>query len=357
MSDQEFLRWEISGNAILEDDMALVTHFIMPDEDVSLKAILTPTNLDPAVPDYDIPSGLTAVYGQTLADVTLPENWRWKTPEEKVGDVGNHEFEAIYTPDPAEEGEMFFETLTVAVSPKDIAGADVQLGMSLTYNGKSQSQSIKSVIKDGQPVTYEVTGNTGRNAGNYTMIVTGNGNFTGTVEVSWCIAAADYNFGVSDQKITFGSKLSDIQYRATAIGVGQEPVIGTLSWYLDDTYEQQADKNYIFDGQDFITLYWLFVPADGQDNYKKEPKRGKTTFELIEKEGGQTTPGEDDSDITDTTTGNSQETEDSKTTVNGVPATNDSFQLELWVTTLLISGIVIFFLSTANNQKRNKRKE
>ena len=357
LSDQEFLRWEISGNVNLEDDMAVTTYFIMPDEDVSLKAILTPTNLDPTVPDYDIPSGLTAIYGQILADITLPENWSWKTPEEKVGDVGNREFEAIYTPNPAEEQKTVTELLTVSVSPKDIVGAAVELGESLTYNGQNQVQSIKAVTKDGETVTYQVTGNTGRNAGNYTMTVTGNGNFTGTVEVAWCIAAANYNFEISDQKVAFDSKLSDVQCESTAIGVGQEHVVGTLSWYLDDTYEQQADENYIFTGEDFITLYWKFVPAEGQNNYKKDPKQGKTIFELIEKGGEQTTPGKDDSDASNSTTGNSQEIEDNKTPVSNVPATNDSFQLELWIAVLLVSGMGIIFLSTAHSQKRNKRKE
>lgn len=357
LSNQELLRWEISGNVNLEDDTALTTHFIMPDEDVSLKAILTPTNLDPTVPEYDIPSGLTAIYGQILADVELPENWSWKTPKEKVGDVGNREFEAIYTPNPAETDKTVTELLTVTVSPRDIVGADVELGESLTYNGQNQSQSIKAVTKDGETVTYQVTGNTGRNAGNYTMTVTGNGNFTGTIDVAWCIASANYNFEIPDQKVAFDSKLSDVQCESTAIGVGQEHVVGTLSWYLDDTYEQKADENYIFTGEDFITLYWKFVPAEGQNNYKKDPKQGKTKFELIERGGEQTTPEKDDSAVSNSTTGNSQEIEDNKTSVSNVPATNDSFQLELWIAVLLVSGMGIIFLSTARSQKRNKRKE
>ena len=38
-----------------------------------------------ATPTYTVPTGLTAKYGQTLADVTLPDGWSWMDSSESVG--------------------------------------------------------------------------------------------------------------------------------------------------------------------------------------------------------------------------------------------------------------------------------
>lgn len=347
LSDQQLLRWETSGNAILENETALVTCFVMPDEDVSLKAILTQTGLDPdpGDSDYEIPSGLTAVYGQRLAEVLLPEHWTWSTPDEKVGNVGAHEFEAIYTPDSAQAENPVTEMLTVMVSPQDIAGADVQLGELLTYNGQQQIQSVKAVYKDGQVVTCDVMGNTGRDAGDYMMSISGKGNYTGTVQVPWRIAAADYQFTIASQKMAPGSGLLDIQYEKMAAGVAQESVEGTLTWYLDDKYKQKAEADYRFTGQDSVTLYWIFEPADGQDNYKKDPKRGKTTFELIQKE---TEQGKNDTSSESSAINTAKaepvqdvpgKKEESKITQAVVPQTGDPYPLGLCTGLVVVSGI------------------
>lgn len=64
---------------------------------------------------YDIPTGLTATYGQILSDVTLPTNWAWKTPTDKVGNAGNREHIAIYTPENTNYNSAE-ETLTIEVA-------------------------------------------------------------------------------------------------------------------------------------------------------------------------------------------------------------------------------------------------
>ena len=76
---------------------------------------------------------------------------------------------------------------TVDIAQKDIAGANVTLGTALTYNGTAQTQTIASVTVDGLTATYDVSENEQTNAGNYTLTVTGNGNFTGTANAHWSI--------------------------------------------------------------------------------------------------------------------------------------------------------------------------
>ena len=53
-----------------------------------------------ATPTYTAPTGLTAKYGQTLADVTLPDGWSWMDSSESVGDASTvtKTFQAKFTP-------------------------------------------------------------------------------------------------------------------------------------------------------------------------------------------------------------------------------------------------------------------
>ena len=75
-----------------------------------------------ATPTYTVPTGLTATYGQTLADVELPEGWSWqnavKTP---VGNVGDNTFTAVYTPDDTENYNTATAEVTVTVKQADIS--------------------------------------------------------------------------------------------------------------------------------------------------------------------------------------------------------------------------------------------
>ena len=53
-----------------------------------------------ATPTYTAPTGLTAKYGQTLADVTLPDGWSWMNSSESVGSASTaaKTFQAKFTP-------------------------------------------------------------------------------------------------------------------------------------------------------------------------------------------------------------------------------------------------------------------
>lgn len=57
--------------------------------------------VDPATPSYSVPAGLTATYGQTLADINgLTNGFTWQdAPTSSVGNAGNHSFKAIFTPE------------------------------------------------------------------------------------------------------------------------------------------------------------------------------------------------------------------------------------------------------------------
>ena len=162
-----------------------------------------------ANPDVNVPTGLTATYGDTLGDVTLPEGWAWDAPNTSVGNVGGNTFAAIYTPSDTTNYNTVTENLTVAVSAKDITHAVISLGEALTYTGQEQTQQIASVTVDGMAVTtYEISGNTGTDADTYTLTISGTGNFTGEATQEWSIAKANYN-GATDVSGTVLANWSD----------------------------------------------------------------------------------------------------------------------------------------------------
>ena len=62
--------------------------------DVSLSVSVSKT-----VPAYITPADITAIYGQTLNEISLPAGWSWKTPAVPVGSAGAQTHTAIFTPD------------------------------------------------------------------------------------------------------------------------------------------------------------------------------------------------------------------------------------------------------------------
>ena len=118
------------------------------------------------------------------------------------------------------------------IAPKDISNAVITLGDTLTYNGQEQTQTVTSVTVDGLSVTYDVTGNTGTDVKDYTLTITGTGNFTGTATKDWTIAPKD----ISNAIITLGEALT---YN------GQEQVQTIDSVTVDDltvTYDASNDR-------------------------------------------------------------------------------------------------------------------
>ncbi len=80
------------------------------------------------------------------------------------------------------------------IRPKDISSLiTVELGDALTYNGEEQTQTVTEVRDANADYTfteteYDIAGNKQTNAGNYSLDITGKGNFTGSKTVSYTIA-------------------------------------------------------------------------------------------------------------------------------------------------------------------------
>lgn len=223
-----------------------------------------------ATPAYTVPTGLTATYGETLADVALTSGWTWDALTTSVGDVGSNTFAAIFTPSDTVNYNTVTENLTVTVSAKNITGADITLGDALTYTGQQQTQQIASVTVDNMTVTYTVSGNTGTDAGDYTLTITGTGNFTGEATQKWSIAKATYTgtTGVSGtvlanwpDKVTLPAIPDGASYGAASYG-GKDGAVKDLSI-------EGGVLSYT--GGESITVdqaYKITVPVNGGNNYE-----------------------------------------------------------------------------------------
>ena len=223
-----------------------------------------------ADPDVTVPDGLTATYGDTLANVDLTDGWAWDAPNTSVGDVGENTFSATFTPDDTDNYNTVTENLTVTVSAKDITGAVITLGGSLTYTGQQQTQQIASVTVDGLTVTYDVTGNTGTDADTYTLTISGTGNFTGTATKEWTIAKANYDgiTGVS------GTVLANWPGEVTLPDVPAGASYGAVSYDGSDGAVKDLSIEggvLSYTGGESITVdqaYKITVQVDGGKNYE-----------------------------------------------------------------------------------------
>ena len=80
-----------------------------------------------ATPTYTVPTGLTAKYGQTLADVTLPDGWSWMDSSESVGGASTaaKTFQAKFTPTDAVNYNMV-ENIELGVTVNQADGGNLK---------------------------------------------------------------------------------------------------------------------------------------------------------------------------------------------------------------------------------------
>ncbi|MBQ8397007.1 MAG: S-layer homology domain-containing protein [Clostridia bacterium] len=143
-------------------------------------------------PSYTAPATLTAVVGQTLAEVKLPTNWAWAEPETTLTQIGSMVCEAIYTPvDPNYHGVTV--PLSVIVKARSFTVSLSQT--SFVYDGDVQkpivnvSAGVTALIeREDYSVAWPVDCT---NVGTKTILVTGQGDYTDTVTVTYTIERAD----------------------------------------------------------------------------------------------------------------------------------------------------------------------
>lgn len=196
-----------------------------------------------ANPSYTVPTGLTATYGQTLADVTLPTVdggvWTWNDDSTtSVGNAGSNSFNVTFTPTDTTNYKTATESVKVDVRAADIEGASAEtIGNQVSDNGNAIEP--KPVLKfNGVTLTegtdYTLTYKDNTVAGIATITVTGKGNFEGTKELT---------FTIVDHVHSWTYEASGATITATCSGEGDCPIATVVTATVtatDGTYTGSA---------------------------------------------------------------------------------------------------------------------
>ena len=123
-----------------------------------------------ANPEYTVPTGLTATYGDTLAKVELPAGWTWNDAETtSVGNAGTSTFKATFTPADTTNYIVVESEVTITVAKAEIDGSTLinpEFAEGLIYNGTAQALVTKTGSVDGGHIVYSLSIN-----GEYTTTI------------------------------------------------------------------------------------------------------------------------------------------------------------------------------------------
>ena len=109
--------------------------------------------IEKGTPVYEVPTGLTATYGQTLADIALPVNWEWENAEQSVGNAGTRTAFAVFTPADTENYNSVRVQIAYSVEKAhyDMSGVKFE-DAEYTYDGQEKKLEIEGVLPAGVSV-------------------------------------------------------------------------------------------------------------------------------------------------------------------------------------------------------------
>ena len=159
-------------------------------------------------------------------------------------------------------------TFNFEIGRKDISNAVITLGEELTYMGEERERDFTVAPLEGLTITYDVSGNKGINAGDYTLTLTGNGNFKGSVEKAWNIKKATHTISDEDipsaERLVAGKPLSTSTLTPSELYDEGENLLGIFVWDDEDSTIEESGT---------YTKTVRFIPEDSL-NYNEQ------TFEV-----------------------------------------------------------------------------
>ena len=125
------------------------------------KSVSVDFSIAKATPTYEVPTGLTATYGDTLANVELPTGWAWNDAETtSVGNAGTSTFKATFTPADTTNYIVVESEVTITVAKAEIDGSTLinpKFAEGLIYNGTAQALVTKTGSVDGGYIVYSLS--------------------------------------------------------------------------------------------------------------------------------------------------------------------------------------------------------
>ena len=215
-----------------------------------------------ANPTYTVPTGLTATYGQTLANVTLPTGWSWVNGTASVGNVGTNSFKATFTPaDTANYNTVSDVNVSVTVG-KANPTYTVPTGLTATYGDTLSAVSLPTGWAWAD--STQSVGNVGTNTfkANFTPADTANYNTVSGVDVTVTVGkAAGKDAVISTDTMTYNDDSIYIEGVA-----GQEYVIvpkGTAvtdaDWNTSVKPDPERDNWVFFENLNAATEYEIYT--------------------------------------------------------------------------------------------------
>lgn len=243
-----------------------------------------------ATPTYTVPTGLTAKYGQTLADISLPDGWAWMDSTLSVGDVSDaaKTFMVKFTPTDTNNYKTV-ENIKVSVTVNKADGRSLKTadltqkftdvsdhaytpdwsvlpgGQNWSYNSEYRVSTGSNVTltkhdfaADGSLLTYEVSG--GKAGDKITITLKAScGNYEDfTITLNITLTAKDIpNVTAKDIVVTYdGNPIPADKITGTA------DVAGTWEWKAGTAVTDVSDSG---------TKTVVFMPADSV-NYAEVEK-------------------------------------------------------------------------------------
>ena len=223
------------------------------------------------------PAPVGAVYGQTLADLTLtnpmgntPGHWEWVDSSQPVGDVGNRQFSARFVPENPAQFFSVTEKISVSVSAKSTTisvaeiGAQVLTGNCVHPTVHVAEDGGKTLILDTDyTVKYGANNTAGPTAGTVTILAKEGGRYT--------FQPLTKTFEILNRLPDISILVpSPIVYDGTPVTVGTDSADvlhqytgdGTLSvvWYAD---EDGNRGSHLKGAPTEAGTYWIGISASG----------------------------------------------------------------------------------------------
>ena len=272
-------------------DVGKYTASITLGEGENAKTARVEYSITQATPTYDVPTGLTAKYGQTLADISLPTGWAWENDTQSVGSVGEHTFKATYTPGDANYHAVTGIDVTVTVNKApvtiQIAGAPTEktygdadftvtaangvtesTGNTGKWTWTSSDDTVLEIISGANTATPTIKVKKADTAGATLTVTYSSITHYGTAKVTIKVNKKD----VTITGLSAGSKVYDGNTTANATGaavingkVGSDDVTVTAGTASFDNENVGTDKTVTFTG------YSLSGADAGNYNLKAQP--------------------------------------------------------------------------------------
>ncbi|MCR5375819.1 MAG: hypothetical protein K6E71_03620 [Lachnospiraceae bacterium] len=327
-------------------------------------------------PECIVPTGLKAIYGQTIADVALPDGWKWDDPvTTSVGGVGQNSFPATYTPKDTVNYKTVTATITITVakvviSPADLADNEKPRAVDPLIE-EPQEQALVTApekLPEGYTgVKYSIDGENWadtvpmvKQAGEYTVFTRYIGDaihadFEGEA-IKIAVVKAVYAFALGEGgKITYTEK-SGKELTATVVQVGAEDTsFEHFSSVSIGETELKKDVDYtVKKGSTVVTILPTAMEKYGAGELTLTVRftNGEASTQLTvlaaENESENGSEGENDNNIDDANDNNEDDND-----VPSSPPTGDNSRLGLRFVLMFISlgGLVLMF--AAGKKKRD----